>query len=1075
MVIRYNEAALNGIVNLGILGKNQKKTQERLSSGYRINRAADDAAGLQISEKMRNQIRGLNQASKNALDGVSLVQVADGALDEVHSVVKRIRELAVQSANDTNENSDRQAIQDEIDELLKQVDKIGNDTDFNGIKLFDGSHKATESVSAASPYLAVDSISNNKIENLVNLIYSEDNNYEYTATQTPGSTATSAGYDKLKALLKDEIVPQAVTTLLNTYSKAFGYLNGSSIGIGLRLYTDGSSSVLASCATGLSGSYDSSGNLNIVQSYQLSVNMASLSFNADGSLEDFCRSELEATILHEFMHAMMYESTTNGMLGMTSSGTSSEANKYPLWFAEGMAQTTSGGYSDWNDWVNGGLGITSSTSVSSISSIVKSSGNVLTNTSSGRSSYGTGYLACMYLGFLASGKDLSQGNVTVSNIKSGVDTILNKLISGSSLDDVINQVSNGKYSSVSNFASSFGDSLSAEFISYLTKAVGSGNGSLVTGSFLSTDLLSDSSVSQPLFNLNTESTEVSNDYPDDVNVLSGGGATVGGNVPVDSYDEGDDDPPIDVDVSINIGSITVGSGDGYTFDGTTLTLTSDGTYKISGSKSGINIKVSDGTTTKINLSNANISAIGSSGITLGDGSNVELVINGINTITSDSGAAIKVGDSAKLTICGEGRLITMAGSGSKSAAIGSEAMEDAGDITIKGTSGKELVVIATSDTGVDGIGAGNGGTCSSIQKECGIIVENGDAGVYGQVTLSDTLNISGDMEVDQNASLTISKNGVITDNNSNVDIKNNGKIYNYGNIGGAVSNGETGSTVHYVSRVNLVKIDDIAAGDKLSDILDATCTISYNGGMIKNLSGNCTYKDSSGNVISDPSSVIVEKGQNYTLSQVFDLSTIVGEGILFSNDSTISESSSYIKYNSYMDRIGGLSDSVSMTGNSISSDGTTMTVSYAIGVSSSGGSGASTTQVGGLVLQVGAYGDHTMVLSIDEMNMTELGINSISVMSHQDASDTIDLCDDAITRVSDLRSRLGAYQCRLEDTISNVDNYSENLQAAESRIRDTDMAEEMMNYSKNNIIINAAQSLLSHSNQDRSSVLKLLE
>lgn len=139
MRINNNIQALNAYRNLYQNQFNTSKNLERLSSGLRINRAADDAAGLAISEKMRSQIRGLKQAERNSLDGVSLMQVAEGAMTEVHSMLQRMRELAVQAANDTNTTSDREAIQLEIDQLLKEIDSIANKTEFNTRKLLDGS------------------------------------------------------------------------------------------------------------------------------------------------------------------------------------------------------------------------------------------------------------------------------------------------------------------------------------------------------------------------------------------------------------------------------------------------------------------------------------------------------------------------------------------------------------------------------------------------------------------------------------------------------------------------------------------------------------------------------------------------------------------------------------------------------------------------------------------------------------------------------------------------------------------------------------------------------------------------
>ena len=138
MIINHNLNAMNAHRQLGIGNAAASKSMEKLSSGYRINRAGDDAAGLAISEKMRGQIRGLNQASRNAQDGISLIQTAEGALQETHAILQRMRELAVQSANDTNVAEDRTAIQGEMDELAKEITRIANNTEFNTQKLING-------------------------------------------------------------------------------------------------------------------------------------------------------------------------------------------------------------------------------------------------------------------------------------------------------------------------------------------------------------------------------------------------------------------------------------------------------------------------------------------------------------------------------------------------------------------------------------------------------------------------------------------------------------------------------------------------------------------------------------------------------------------------------------------------------------------------------------------------------------------------------------------------------------------------------------------------------------------------
>ena len=136
MVISNNLLAMNSKRQLGITNRSKAKSTEKLSSGYRINRAADDAAGLAISEKMRRQIRGMSQGVENTQDGISLCQVADGALAEVNEMLNRMTKLSIQAANGTNSESDRAAIQREINELKVEITKIGKTTEFNDKKVF---------------------------------------------------------------------------------------------------------------------------------------------------------------------------------------------------------------------------------------------------------------------------------------------------------------------------------------------------------------------------------------------------------------------------------------------------------------------------------------------------------------------------------------------------------------------------------------------------------------------------------------------------------------------------------------------------------------------------------------------------------------------------------------------------------------------------------------------------------------------------------------------------------------------------------------------------------------------------
>jgi len=156
MVVQHNMQAANTNRQLSITTGDQAKSTEKLSSGYRINRAGDDAAGLSISEKMRSQIRGLNKASTNAQDGISLIQTAEGALNETHAILQRMNELATQAANDTNTTADRNAIQAELNQLTSEIDRIQSTTAFNTMNLLDGSF--------TSKNLQVGSLSGQKIQ-----------------------------------------------------------------------------------------------------------------------------------------------------------------------------------------------------------------------------------------------------------------------------------------------------------------------------------------------------------------------------------------------------------------------------------------------------------------------------------------------------------------------------------------------------------------------------------------------------------------------------------------------------------------------------------------------------------------------------------------------------------------------------------------------------------------------------------------------------------------------------------------------------------------------------------------------
>lgn len=190
MRINSNIAALNTYRQLNGASEAQSKSMEKLSSGLRINKAGDDAAGLAISEKMRGQIRGLDQASRNSQDTISLVQTAEGALNETHSILQRMRELSVQSSNDTNTADDRNEIQKEVNQLVSEIDRVANDTEFNTKKLLNGD-SGTKVIFASNPKITGASSTN---DNVVAGTYAVD-------VTTAAEQATSNGATFLDAAI----------------------------------------------------------------------------------------------------------------------------------------------------------------------------------------------------------------------------------------------------------------------------------------------------------------------------------------------------------------------------------------------------------------------------------------------------------------------------------------------------------------------------------------------------------------------------------------------------------------------------------------------------------------------------------------------------------------------------------------------------------------------------------------------------------------------------------------------------------------------------------------------------------
>jgi flagellin len=230
MIINHNITALNTHRQLSSNTAATSKSIEKLSSGLRINRAGDDAAGLAISEKMRGQIRGLDMASKNAQDGISLIQTAEGALNETHSILQRVRELSVQASNDTNTSDDRAEIQKEIGQLVSEVDRIGSTTEFNTKKLLDGGAAVSATVTGvnAAQIEVLGGTADTKVASAVALTAWTSATADNTATTATFATNSTALAAASKVTLNGVSFSFDAT---NTVQNALDTINDANIGV----------------------------------------------------------------------------------------------------------------------------------------------------------------------------------------------------------------------------------------------------------------------------------------------------------------------------------------------------------------------------------------------------------------------------------------------------------------------------------------------------------------------------------------------------------------------------------------------------------------------------------------------------------------------------------------------------------------------------------------------------------------------------------------------------------------------------------------------------------------------------
>lgn len=451
-----NMQAQNASRQFRTVSKSNKQSTEKLSSGYKINRAADDAAGLAVSERMRRQIRGLTQAASNAQDGISMVQTAEGALHEVHDMLQRAEELSVKAATGTLTDDDRALIDLEIQQIKSEIDHTAEHTVFNEIRLFPEDGIKMSAMHADIFYY--------------DLTYnSTDGTFSVTSS---GSHASGVGGvtgraavnptpsgGALADLIATEMIPKAAEQIMNAFPAIKADIGNITLNIAVKVQgIDGRDGTLAQAYF----RYKTNGGRPTVQElYVDNQDFTLADAQGTGSRSDV----LQSTIAHEFMHTLMQYTMTDGMSGRFGS-------KYPDWFTEGTAQLAGGGFpTNWNNTLLAyAKQLTDENDTSQDAAMI----SYLKRYTPDNRPYGHGYLAAAYAGYLANGG----GSVTGAGIAAGMNKIFADLINGSPLDSTIQKHTGLTSAQLKNQISSGG---AVEFVRKLTYRSLGGAGSVIAG------------------------------------------------------------------------------------------------------------------------------------------------------------------------------------------------------------------------------------------------------------------------------------------------------------------------------------------------------------------------------------------------------------------------------------------------------------------------------------------------------------------------------------------------------------------------------------------------------------------
>ena len=916
MVVQHNMSALNANRMLGVTTSAQAKSTEKLSSGYRINRAADDAAGLAISEKMRGQIRGLNRASSNAQDGISLVQTAEGALNESQSIMQRMRELAVQAANETNTEQDRENIQLEVNQLTDELNRIGNTTEFNTKKLLMGNTvEASTTASGVDTLQAGEKVDTKGVVSEL-LQKTESKKAETSSTTlTAGSASTTGKATAISTRTEPIASAKASTTLLGVEFEA--------------------------AVTGTAGN-----------SYSIELKSA-----GTGSLKavddaSFAGNKLSLTLSEETINSIKTVSDFNSKIGellKTGGASNTQVTVITTKIPEG-ADSTKDISADLKKLVED----------TSISEKANLSGGV-----NGK--------AGVYTFKLEDAFSEEGDSITVAGYTFTAE--LEDAAAGASDSDHfrLNAAQAGAIDKATQ-ASDIAAALQAKI------GVGSAN---VTAAADGTITIIEAGGQEGKLKLDpTVSTKGAGN--DETLTITD---DLGQNIQIKLEQAADDNLAVTYDPKTG----TDATG--------TITIKLAKTTKANNSAEEIQKKIRALTHAEADFSKFSVS--GNAGWT--DGTVGAFINTPWSTMSGGTKAQQGVYEFNLTSMMAAGETLEIGGQ--TFTAVEKDADATKGEFNI-GTD------IASQLNNIQ-----NAFNKSEVMKKYDMTIDGSKVTLTEQTASGENLaakgvsvsgnDTMGEFSVDVSELLT--DGASLTIDGTKIDVSGKNEHVGYDN-GTAIKAADT------VEAQTQAIADAVNKNETLSR--KYTASVGENGKLL------LTQKDASeeGPSISTTGST---KGN-------FELKLQIGANA-------------------------GQSMTIEISDNR----------ALALGLSGDGSSATIKANDG----QVASY---TTVKNVNNGSDNENVEYALDISSHEKASAAVSVIDDALNTVSKQRAVLGAAQNRLEHTISNLDNTSENLTSAESAIRDTDMAEEMVTFSKNNILAQAGQSMLAQANQSNQGVLSLL-